>query len=121
MAEILVIGTPNEDKKPQIQLLDSDGNAITLTDLVGYGIMVYAPDGSLIGKYGSNLEGFDDTKIEEVDGTTFEIHLEGADIPKKTGNITGRTVAKFTDIDFTAGFRTDYSKTRQTLYTIERV
>ena len=121
MAEILVIGAPNEDKKPQIQFLNSDGNLIALADLVGYGVIVYNPNDGLIGKFGKNIVGFDDTKVNEIDANTIEIILEGASIPKHSGNITARTVVEFTDPDYAAGHRTDYSKERQILYTIERV
>lgn len=120
MAEILIIGSPNEDKKPQIQLLDSNDSAILLDDLIGYGIIVYNTDDGLIGKYGINLDNFNETNIENVDETTFQIKLPGSIIPQKTGNITGRTVAKFIDNDFEAGYRIDYSKKRQILYTVQR-
>ena len=120
MAEILVIGTPNEDKKPQIQFLNSDGNLIDLADLVGYGVIIYNPNGGIIGKFGKNIMGFDDAKLNEIDANTFEIILEGASIPKHSGNITARTVVEFTDPDYTPGYRTDYSEERQILYTLER-
>ena len=121
MAEILVIGTPNEDKKPQFQFLDSDGNMIALADLVGYGVIIYNPNSNIIGKFGKDISDFDNTKVQEIDATTIEIILEGSLIPKTVGNITARTVVEFTDTDFAAGYRTDYSKERKILYTIERV
>jgi hypothetical protein len=92
-----VIGT---DKKPTIYLYDNNGDDIDIADLQGYGIIVYNSAGTIIGKYGSNIAGYDDTTIYDVEDNHFTVALDKS-INTVEGYVKGRIVAIWDDLDFT--------------------
>jgi len=121
MPEKLIVGDISEDKKPQFQFLNSKKEPILLASLIGYGVIIYAPNDEIIKKFGVNIEGFDNTKVQTIDSSTIEIILEGIIMPVIEGKITARTVIKFKDNDFNNDFRIDYSEERQLIYIAEKI
>jgi hypothetical protein len=110
-----VIGS---DKKPQFKILEKSTNDPLLLSLFsGYGIIVWDPEGTEVGRYGYNLTGFSDDEVSTVDTYTFEVALDHS-LNGIVGLWKYRIYLRWTDADFTDMYQGTYndSSLRLNLY-----
>jgi len=94
-----VIGS---DKKPQFQIFDeTDDAAIPLALFSGYGVIIFAPDGTQ-SMYGTGMEGYSTGEISAVDETTFEVALDKS-INTGPGLVSYQVAVVLHDADYTDG------------------
>jgi hypothetical protein len=110
-----VIGS---DKKPQFKILEKSTEAAILLSLFsGYGIIVWDPEGTEVGRFGYNLTGFSAAEVSTVDTYTFEVALDHA-LNGIIGVFKYRLFLKWTDADFVDLYQGTYndSASRLNLY-----
>ena len=108
-----VIGS---DKKPQFQIEEEgSGDLLPLYLLSGYGVVIFAPDGSELGKFGTGLTGFDSTKVNVLDDNTFEVVLD-KELNTIEGYIYYKLYAAWSDSDYDDGDFNAYTENRDVLY-----
>jgi hypothetical protein len=65
------------DKKPKFAIYDSVGTTpISLSVFNGYGVVIFDPSGSEVGRYGSGMTGFSTGEVSVVSATSFEVALD---------------------------------------------
>lgn len=102
--------TPAHDKKPQFQVLNSTGTAITLSTLAGYGVVIYDEQGTVLASAGTGITGLTTTLLVAVNSTTFSIALSGSLVANKNGKIYARTVIATTDASYSDSQLNDWSE-----------
>ena len=100
--------------------IDSDSNDILLSSLDGYGVAVYNPDGTLLGKWGINLTGFTaDTAKFNASGTSEATLKITGGTYTQVGTYQGELYMAYEDTDFPDELR-DLASTRNDIFIIRR-
>lgn len=108
-----VIGS---DKKPKFQFKDkSDSTIIALSTFVGYGVIVFNPLNSEVGRYGTGLAGFSTGEIAVASTGEFEVTLDKS-LNTMAGIYSYRLVGSWTDSDFADGDYDVMTDNREPLY-----
>lgn len=104
------------DKKPKFVIKNKTLTAnIALSVFSGYGVIIYYPEGSEMGRFGNNLAGFIDTNVNIVDAYTFEIALDKG-LNTQSGTYKYRIYVVWADSAFAdLGYET-YNDDREELY-----
>lgn len=104
------------DKKPQFKVTEkTTGEDLALSLFTGYGVVIWYPDETELGRFGYNITGFSDDEVSTVDDYTFEVALDKA-LNTQTGVYKYRVFIVWSDADFTdLNFET-YNDNKTVLY-----
>ena len=95
-----------------LSIKDGSNNPILISSLVGYGIELFDPSGTSIGKWGEALDDYiDGTNIFKADGvSSFELNLSSDEYGSKKGMFYAELLISYTDTDFSDSLRHLYSE-----------
>ena len=104
------------DKKPKFVIKNKTLTAnIALSVFSGYGVIIYYPEGSEMGRFGINLAGFSNTEVHLVDAYTFEIALDKS-LNTQTGTYKYRIYTVWADSAFADSGYDAFNDDREELY-----
>ena len=106
------------DKKPKFAIYDSTlTTPIALSLFSGYGVVIFNPSGTEVGRYGTGMSGYTTAEFSAVSTTSFEIALDHSLNTSSTDGIWEyRVAAVWSDNDFTDSDYSTFSDDRQPLY-----